>query len=538
MDFRLLHYPKFVFLILILFLSNNLAAQGSAFIDEKEAQPENSLYQLYQMDFSTAEDIIIGNNSLAIKPVYNNKWGKVNLPDDVVDMSYKPWDSEKHFGVAVGELAIVEFIPWAFAKWGRTWEDPSKNWANVGFNTWWENLNNGWEYDGDNFLTNYFAHPYHGNLYFNVGRTNGYSFWESTAWAFTGSAAWEYFGEFYRPAFNDWVNTSVNGINLGEMTYRLSTMVTDNTATGWDRFWGEFFGTVINPVRGFNRIISGEITKTFPNPEWRKPDEFHLLMNAGFRKLHSENASDVIKDGIDEGVIGADLIYGNTFKAKEPFSSFRLSILLASGQPKLTKLESSGFLYGITLKNTEQTKHKFNLNLEYGYYNNFKQDEEDSLKYDGILYGATNLYPHLLSIFNLWGETKLITQAGANLVLMGATPNDYYYDEEGRNYDFGPGVGLRFIAALHKGEWDYVRVGYYGLWLWTMSEPADSKHHLRTIFIDLQLPINDYFAFGIGANLYWRHSQYLEYYDDNPGFNPDVRKEHSVVRLFFTTAIF
>jgi hypothetical protein len=79
--------------------------------------------------------------------------------------------SSRRFWIAAGELAIVQFIPFALAKWGRTWENPADNWANVSTETWWRNISYGWEYDGDAFLTNYFAHPYHGNLYFNVGRT-------------------------------------------------------------------------------------------------------------------------------------------------------------------------------------------------------------------------------------------------------------------------------------------------------------------------------------------------------------------------------
>ena len=466
--------------------------------------------------------------SLAFKTPSINNWGNVQLPDDEIDYKYKTWESEKHFGIAVGELAISEFIPWALARWVRDWEDPADNWAVVGSNTWWRNINNGWEYDGDNFLTNFFAHPYHGSLFYNVGRTNGYDFWESSAWAFTGSAVWEYFGETFRPAFNDWVNTSFNGINLGEVTYRLSTMVTDNTASGSDRLISEILGTLLNPVRGFNRVISGEVSKSFPNPEWRKPDDFLLSFNAGIRRL-DKNGSELVREGVEEGVFGLDLNYGTPFKAKDPFSNFRLSIALASGLPRLNKLESSGYLAGIFLKNSESVKHKFNVNLEYGFYNIFKQDEKDSLVYEGILLGATTIYPHLLSSFNVWGKSKIITQVGINGVLMGATPNDYYFDVEGRNYDFGPGVGIRLIAALHSGIWDYVRIAYNSLWIWTMSEPADATHHIHFFSVDLQFPINNYFSVGLGGNLYWRNSYYTNY--------DDVYKEHPVVRFFFTTAI-
>ena len=165
-----------------------------------------------------------------------------------VTSDFKYWESEQRFGTAMWELAIIEFIPWALSKWVTR-----PGWANVGWQSWWSNIQKGWEYDGDNFLTNNFAHPYHGNLYFNSGRTNGFDFWESVPFAFGGSLLWEYFGEYYRPSFNDWIKTSVSGINLGEMTYRVANLITDNTTRGSQRVWSEIFGALINPVRGFNR---------------------------------------------------------------------------------------------------------------------------------------------------------------------------------------------------------------------------------------------------------------------------------------------
>ncbi len=256
---------------------------------------------------------------------------------DSIDFSYKPWESEKHFWLGVAEVGILEFIPWALAKWIRTWEDPADNWANVSKESWWRNIQGGWEYDGDAFETNNFAHPYHGAMFFNAGRTNGYDFWESTAFALSGSAAWEFFGETFRPAFNDWIYTGIGGSNLGEIVYRLSSMVTDNTASGSERVWSEIFGTLINPVRGFNRAITGEMGKNYPNPKWSRPDDFLITFDAGTRTI-DKNGNDKFQDKEIEGLFGFDLVYGNRFKAKKPFEYFTVSMALASSQPHFTRL--------------------------------------------------------------------------------------------------------------------------------------------------------------------------------------------------------
>ncbi|MBP1683373.1 MAG: hypothetical protein H6Q27_937, partial [Ignavibacteriaceae bacterium] len=171
-----------------LFLTTISFAQNSSFdiTDKDYIELESSFYlSEYRLNNNPNSGY---QNSLAFKNQLNQKWGSVNLPPELMNDDFKPWESEKHFAIGVGEVAILEFIPWALAKWFRTWEDPADNWANVSSKTWWSNLQNGFEYDGDNFLTNNFSHPYHGALFFNAGRTNGYDFWESSAFSLAGSA--------------------------------------------------------------------------------------------------------------------------------------------------------------------------------------------------------------------------------------------------------------------------------------------------------------------------------------------------------------
>ena len=149
---------------------------------------------------------------------------------------FKGYESKNHLLVSLAEVALIEYIPFAMAKYLRNWEESGEvNWTKVSWDTWRKNLREGFNYDGDNFLTNYFSHPYHGSLYYNAGRTNGYDFWQSSIYAFIGSGVWEMFGETFRPSFNDLVNTTVNGINFGETLFRLSAMVTDNRASGFGK---------------------------------------------------------------------------------------------------------------------------------------------------------------------------------------------------------------------------------------------------------------------------------------------------------------
>ncbi|NNJ53569.1 MAG: DUF3943 domain-containing protein [Ignavibacteriaceae bacterium] len=438
-----------------------------------------------------------------------------------MDFNYIPWESEKRFWIAASELAVVQFIPFALAKWGRKWENPEDNWANVSLETWWRNISQGWEYDGDAFLTNYFAHPYHGNLYYNVGRTNGFDFWESSAWAATGSLMWEYFGETFRPSINDWVNTTLNGITLGEILYRLSNMLTDNTATGSNRVLREIGGAVLNPVRGFNRLISGETGKLFPNPVDRKPSNYLVTVDAGIRSLDKDVGGSVsLKEQVQEGLFVIDFFYGNLFteSIKKPFSNFQLTMALSSGSPSLTRIQAYGTLFGNYFYKRKNSQILFVTTLDYTYLNT-----------PGYVYGGTSIDPKLVSRFRIGETTNIITSVGVDLVVMGATPNDYFTDEEGRNYDFGPGFGLNLKGSLKSGIWDYVDIFYATRWLYTQSEPAESRHHLHLILVSAHLPIKNYFAIGLGIGAYWRNS-YYENFDD-------VFLKSPILRVFFKTAL-
>lgn len=86
-----------------------------------------------------------------------------------------------------------------------------------------------------------------------------------------GSLMFEYTGESQRPSSNDFITTSMGGVTLGEALYRLSSLVLDNRATGSSRVVREIGAAIINPVRGFNRLIYGRMGAIGPNHFERHP---------------------------------------------------------------------------------------------------------------------------------------------------------------------------------------------------------------------------------------------------------------------------
>lgn len=168
-----------------------------------------------------------------------------------------------------------------------------EDFAKSTFKTIWHNATHGFVWDNDQFSTNLFAHPYHGNLYFNSARSNGLSFFESAPYALGGSLMWEIAGEVEPPALNDLIATTVGGIAIGEITHRLSALVYDDRKRGFRRFLREFVGTLINPMGGLNRMIDGDAWRV--RSEYYKYHDYnrfpvHFYLTVGSRYL-ADNGS-------------------------------------------------------------------------------------------------------------------------------------------------------------------------------------------------------------------------------------------------------
>ena len=171
-----------------------------------------------------------------------------------------PVPAKKRFWRAAAEWSLVQMIPWAYNRYMR-----KADFAKISFKTIGQNLNpNNLEWDDNQFFTNQIFHPYHGSLYFNAFRTNGYSFWESVPSAIAGSLVWETAFETHLPAPNDLVNTSLGGICLGEMSYRISRKLLGRKNGIRKSVVSVPTSIVINPLNSLNYLLDGQERKENP----------------------------------------------------------------------------------------------------------------------------------------------------------------------------------------------------------------------------------------------------------------------------------
>ena len=424
---------------------------------------------------------------------------------------------KKKLGRASWELMAVQLIPWSVNYFLRDAE-----WAKINFASMWTNLQNPWQYDNNHFINNQFSHPYHGSQYFNAGRTNGYNFWESSAWAFGGSLMWELFGEKWAPSPNDLINTTLGGITLGEMLFRTSSLVLDNTATGFERTAREIGAALINPVRGFNRLIDGQVndvTKT--PPDWR-PSKNRASLDIGTRHTSGGREGTPENSG-DQFFVELDLDYGDSVDDldKKPFSFMEVTIGLAEkfgGARALQDLHARGSLAATTIAETDKAVHRIAGYIMYDYFGQ-----------PFFEFGAQGFQGGLVSRFGKADGLRLHTELLGTFQPVAALKSDYFLTVEGRDYDYGVSFGTTALARVTKQGFGYVEAT--GTWLWTgIISGFNGDHNQYRFRLDGKVyPLRG--RLGVGGSLVW--------YNRTSDYNTldDVTIDGFQTRLFASLSI-
>jgi hypothetical protein len=415
----------------------------------------------------------------------------------------------RRFFTTVSELALLEAIPWAFDRYVAR-----EDWAFTSMDTVRENFRRGFGYDPDTFEVNQSSHPYHGSLFFNAARENGYGFWESSAFALVGSLIWECCMEDTRPSTNDLVNTTLGGMTRGEVSHRVSAMILDNTASGKTRLIRELGAGIINPAALLNRLLRGEAFKEFDNPADRFPKLVALSTDVGYRRFeHGAHRN--------QWIATLSFLYGDPFEGdlSRPFDSFRVGIDASSpGGVLFTRIEERGLLKGWELTdNTAAVRHIFAFGQEYEYLNNASQ-----------VFGAQILSAGLLSRYAIHkGVIGLTDVSILAIPLVGIRTVDFVRAETGRNYDYAPGGGARVAGRVFFAGREILGAEYGVVWAHTVNGVSDNNtlQFLRGV---ARVPLG---IFGAGAGYSWysRKTSYPDFFE--------ARRTQGEWRVFANVAV-
>ncbi len=417
--------------------------------------------------------------------------------------------TKKNYARAGAEVVLLEVLPWA---WGRyVANEPS---AYISWDSLQRNWHAGFGWDRDKFSTNQWSQPYQGSLFFNAGRTNGLSFWESTLAAAVGSTIWEYGMSNELPATNDLVNATLGGASRGEVAFRLSRMLLDNKASGSSRLWREIGAAVLNPVGSFNRLLDGQLATDFENPPDRFPPVFFVFGDVGYL----QNPSGSAREGQAMARLG--LRYGDPHESdvRTPFDTFDLEVEMAvPGGVLVPYAQVRGLLAGWEIDRSKRVHHVVAPGLRYEYFNTGAQ-----------AFGGQGIDLGSLSRWTLPKGLELRTELAATGWVLAAIQTDYEaldVQATGRSYDYGPGAGVRADVRLRREQVDLVTMGYSMGWFHT-SNGISRNNRLQQLRVEGRVPVWRHVGAGAGWSWIERFTTY--------GTLPSVDSSGSSWRVFGT----
>ncbi len=341
------------------------------------------------------------------------------------------------------------------------------------------NFTDGMVWDNDYFITNLFAHPDHGNLYFNAARTNGLTFWESGAYALGGSLMWEFLGETEPPAINDVIATSCGGMAIGEMTHRLSLTILDDRDHGFRRFMREAAAAIVNPIQGLHRIFSGDAWR-IRHDHYRYHDydkiPVDVSFSAGWRYLADDGA---LFRGVHAPYVNMTLTYGTSVdgdRHNNPYDFFDVdgTFGIGGGQPFVNSLQIVGRLWSTPILDHKDMAGEFGIYQHFNYYDAEPIEDGSTLTPYRISEAAGFGPGFILSLPQTGGLSKLEQRIFLSGILLGGTKSDYFNVIE-RDYNMGSGFSIKSKTQLDFGRFGrfILNAKYFRLYTWKGYEGKD-----------------------------------------------------------------
>jgi hypothetical protein len=467
--------------------------------------------------------------SVKVDTVMQNKYGDLLKDDSVYNKKYCIWRPAMEvigdniaLSLVDSRLLNLQFSKVNVTTWKRTL---SAGWP-------W---NRGWEWDQDRFGNNFLSHPIMGNFYYNDARANGYNFWASAPFAFAGSYMWKMFGENGTPEREDIINTTVDGILLGEILYRISSNILDDRTRGRERFFRELLAGFVDPMRGFNRLIQGKVFQ-HTNKEIYGKEPLNITLDAGVNKIN--NQSFAILSGKTSEIINVQFDYGNPFemRTRSPFDFFKLRVEtdFGVGRKSIDNVTGYGILAG---KNKEYTKASL---LEGGflYYDYW---DNDNFEMSAIALGGG-----IFSKLPIGKSSNLYTNAHVGIIpLAGSSTGPVTDTTQYRDYSYGYGAEAKIETSLSLGKVATIGIVYYYFLIHNFNntgnnESSEGLLHYGTLgnnsigILKPKISLRLYKDMSIGFE-YYMYTQ-LHTQENYPTFSSQRNGEKIFLQFYFEDA--
>ena len=323
---------------------------------------------------------------------------------------------------------------------------------------------------------------------------------------------WKYFMENEPPSYNDLVNTSVTGITFGEISYRVSNLIIDESTTGLERVVRELSSTLINPMQGLNRMIRGDM--------WKKgtsslvEQDFAVSISLGAHNVFFDNKFNRRRA---DAHFGVDLVYGSQFAVsdhKKPFDYFTVHTdINIKSEDNIVGIFASGVLWDNKLELFENSKNIW------GVYK-----EVDILINTIFKLSATSVTGQVINTIPFSSSASMQNYFGLSAILMGGT-NSQYSSVYGKDYNIGPGASAKIGLKFSLSNTGNIFANYKRYWIHRLSG-ADSEEFVGLLSTGIGFDILNNTELGLNVLLYERFGNYKYF--------PNTKSSNSALRIFIS----
>jgi hypothetical protein len=385
-------------------------------------------------------------------------------------------------------------------------------------------VTNGFAWDDNDFNVNHFRHPYHGNLYFNSARSNGFGYWNGVLYAGIGSYFWECCTETHVASTPDMVTTALGGAAVGEVLYRTSSMALDNTVGGSERVLREAVGAILNPPRGIARLLTARAWRTGtnpPDPADRVPERLEAFLQAGARHIARSSPSEG-KSVLP--FLWLDISAGDLFgRQSRPFDYFRARVQFNPGDTRLLGgIHIRGTLWGSQSTRSVGGESRLLIFQDMDYVNT-----------RAYRYAAQSVTGAWLWRAPVTARVAIRADVEASLTVLGSVNSEFaaFAEIDGirervRLYDFGFGPGAALELTLMRNGRRWIETGYKIRYLSTLNgsnvQGTGSRHLLQFVRLRVHQRVARQVGLGFDLDLFSQDSAY-GFVDFDDSFQRDLQ---------------
>jgi hypothetical protein len=440
----------------------------------------------------------------------------VNLTAQEQETEYEEDGLLSRLGLGAAEVFVSNLITNTAARYignaGFAKISPQTIYSHTSLSTWqWE--------ENDRFYVNQIGHPYQGSIYFNSGRSNGFSFYESIGFAAMGSLMWESIFEAGICSLNDIVTTTIGGAAAGEMLHRLFVEL---DAGG--KISGKIGGALASPADQLTTAIRG----SKPSVSAGNIYEFSFGTGLGWTFADFRVDSRAETMSAPNAFIDTRVVYGDPFEqdGSVPYQQFELSAFFNGGVKSGgrgtamwydSRVVSDGYLFAFSGQ-SENSRTSAGLTLHFDYFN-LTDDVANNAGFAGLAFSADSLDWTIKRRTALSGAAFFDVKAHIGWLMWGTST--YWvnipsygggYNEDYYNY-YGTGINTKLFFTILSPRWGTLKgsLAAYMLYGWGGGGGTGTAFYT---FTDTSYShrIGKKLSIGVG----WSYARLDGYYDRAP----------------------